>query len=242
MLEAVFKASSQMFTAQFRAMLIKSVGMAVTLLVVIVVLLFRVLEWLSNSGMNRLEIAIGPYAHAPIAVLEWIVAIALGVGLLTGAVMLMPAVTALVASLFADEIAALVERDYYPAESPGTALPLSLALWEGIKAALLATIVYLCAAPFLLFAGVGVALFFLATAWLQGKIYFELAAARFHSLADAKMLQRDNQAIVFAAGLVIAAFLSVPILNLATPLFGTALMVHIHKRVAGGALSMRKTS
>ena len=31
----------------------------------------------------------------------------------------------------------------------------------------------------------------------------------------------------------IAAFVSVPILNLATPLFGVAFMVHMYKRLAG---------
>jgi CysZ protein len=38
---------------------------------------------------------------------------------------------------------------------------------------------------------------------------------------------------VFIAGLFIAAFVSIPIVNLATPLFGMALMVHIHKRLSG---------
>jgi uncharacterized protein involved in cysteine biosynthesis len=38
---------------------------------------------------------------------------------------------------------------------------------------------------------------------------------------------------VFAAGLVIAAFVSIPIVNLATPLFGMAFMVHLHKRLSG---------
>ena len=32
----------------------------------------------------------------------------------------------------------------------------------------------------------------------------------------------------------IAAFVSIPIVNFATPLFGTAFMVHMHKRLAGG--------
>jgi uncharacterized protein involved in cysteine biosynthesis len=31
----------------------------------------------------------------------------------------------------------------------------------------------------------------------------------------------------------IAGFVSIPIVNLATPLFGTAFMVHMHKRLAG---------
>jgi CysZ protein len=32
---------------------------------------------------------------------------------------------------------------------------------------------------------------------------------------------------------VIAAFVSIPIVNLATPLFGMAFMVHMHKRLSG---------
>ena len=35
------------------------------------------------------------------------------------------------------------------------------------------------------------------------------------------------------AGAFIAAFVSIPIVNLATPLFGMAFMTHVHKRIAG---------
>ena len=88
---------------------------------------------------------------------------------------------------------------------------------------------------FFLFAGIGAVLFFIAAAWLLGREYFELAAMRFHPVADAKALRRAHQGTVFTAGLFIAGFVSIPILNLATPLFGTALMVHMHKRLTGGA-------
>jgi CysZ protein len=233
MLAAVFKALDQMFTPPFRAVLFKSVGLAVALLVVLVVVLFRLLEWLSGTGLVWLEMTFGSWAHGALAVIGWIIAFALGIGLLAGAILLMPAVTAVVASLFADEIAEIVERTYYPADPPGRALPLIRAMIEGIKIALLAVAIYLVATPFLLFAGVGVVLFFLATAWVQGLQYFELAAMRFHSVQEAKALRRIHQTTVFIAGLFIAGFVSIPILNLATPLFGTALMVHLHKRLAG---------
>ena len=62
----------------------------------------------------------------------------------------MPAVTAFVASFFADQIADEVERVHYPADPPGAALPLWRAMLEGGKTALLAILVYLCAVPFLL--------------------------------------------------------------------------------------------
>jgi uncharacterized protein involved in cysteine biosynthesis len=235
MLDAVFKALSQMFSPPFRTVLLKSVGLAIAFLAVVVIALYRTMEWLSGAGMEWLEMAIGPAVHGPLAVLGWIVAIALGLGLLTGAVLLMPAATALVASFFADEIAELVERSHYPADPPGVALPLWVAAVEGVKTALLAVAVYLCALPFFLFAGAGAVLFFIAMAWLLGREYFELAAMRFRPAADAKILRRRHQATVFTAGLFIAGFVSIPILNLATPLFGTALMVHMHKRLTRSA-------
>ena len=235
MLEAVFKALGQMFSQPFRKVLFKSVGLAIAFLVVVLVVLFRLLEWLSGTGTEWLEAMIGPAAHGTLVVLGWIVAVALGLGLFTGAVLLMPAVTALVASFFADEIAELVERSRYPADPPGVAPSLWLAVMEGVKTALLAVAVYLCALPLLLFAGAGAVLFFVATAWLLGREYFELAAMRFHPVAAAKALRRRHGATVFTAGLFIAGFVSIPILNLATPLFGTALMVHMHKRLTGGA-------
>jgi CysZ protein len=74
-------------------------------------------------------------------------------------------------------------------------------------------------------------MFFLANAYVQGRIYFELAAMRFHPPADAKRLRKHHAGTIFVAGLFVAAFLSIPILNFATPLFATAFMVHVHKQI-----------
>jgi len=161
------------------------------------------------------------------------VAIAGGFGLAAGAVFIMPVVTAFVASFFSDEIAAEVEHVHYPADPPGVPVPLARATYEGVKTALLALVVYLCAAPFLLFAGFGFIIFFLANAWLLGREYFLLAAMRFRPVEEAKRLRRARHGTVFTAGLFIAAFVSIPILNLATPLFGMAFMTHMHKKLAG---------
>src|SRR6185369_6609596 len=103
----------------------------------------------------------------------------------------------------------------------------------GIKTALLTILIYLIALPFVLVAGAGFLVFFIATAWLLGKQYFELAAMRFRPAAEAKLMRKDHAATIFTAGALIAAFVSIPIVNLATPLFGMALMVHMHKRLSG---------
>jgi uncharacterized protein involved in cysteine biosynthesis len=141
-------------------------------------------------------------------------------------------VTAFVGSFFVDEIADEVERTHYPNETPGTALPLFRALIEGINTALLAVLVYLCAVPFLFVAGLGLVIMFVANAYLLSREYFLLAAMRFCPPAEAKAMRRAYRGQIFMAGLLIAMFVSIPIVNLATPLFAMAMMVHMHKRLS----------
>jgi uncharacterized protein involved in cysteine biosynthesis len=233
MVDAAVKALSQILSPPMRSILWRSIGLALVLIVVLAIGLQRLLSWLASSGEVWAEAALGPSFQMPLDILAWIVSIAAGLGVVFGAVLLMPAITSLIASFFVDEVADHVERAYYPAERPGSALPLGIAIPEGIKTALLTILVYLIVLPFVLFAGAGFIIFFLATAWLLGREYFELAAMRFRSPQEAKAMRKDNAATVFAAGLFIATFVSIPVVNLATPLFGMAFMVHMHKRLSG---------
>ena len=233
MLDAAVKALSQILSPPMRSILWRSIGLALALIVVVAIGLQRLLSWLATSGEVWAEALLGPSFQTTLNVLAWIVSIAASLGIVFGAVMLMPAITSLVASFFVDDVADHVEREHYPAERPGTALPLPIAITEGLKTALLTILVYLIVLPFVLFAGAGFIIFFIAMAWLLGREYFELAAMRFRSPREAKAMRKDNAATVFTAGLFIAAFVSIPIVNLATPLFGMAFMVHMHKRLSG---------
>jgi CysZ protein len=95
--------------------------------------------------------------------------------------------------------------------------------------------------PFLLFAGFGAVIFFVATAYVLGREYFELAAMRHVSVAQAKELRKAHHGTVLVGGIFIAAFVSIPVVNLATPLFGMAFMVHVYKMIAGGGKYPRQT-
>jgi len=234
MFQAAIDALTQMLSPPLRAVLWKSIGLALALIIVVSIALDRAIVWLVGAGTSWGQTALGPHANLPIEALAWMLSIAAGFGIVVGGVMLMPAVTSFVASFFADQIAEVVEREHYPADPPGKALPLWLAVVEGSKTALLAVLVYVCAAVLLLFAGLGVVVYFLATAWLLGRIYFELAAMRFHTPLEAKALRKRNATTVYIGGLLIAVFVSIPVVNLATPLFATALMVHVHKRLVRG--------
>lgn len=240
MLEAAFKSISQMLSPPFRAVLLKSIGLAFVLIIMAGIGLQRVFAWLAAGGVTWAEGQLGATPTAGWDLLAWFLSIAAGLGVITGAIFLMPAVTAFVASFFVDEIAEHVERDHYPADAPGRALPLVRAILEGLVTALLTLVVYLCALPFILFAGLGLVIIFVANAYLLGREYFELAAMRFHPVAEAKAMRKANQITVFMAGMFIALFVSIPIVNLATPLFGTAFMVHMHKRLMRRELLMAR--
>jgi len=231
MLDAAIKALTQMFSPPFRRVLLKSIGLALLMIVLVGIGLNRLFSWMADSGAGWAEASMG--GHTAWQVVAWILSFAATLGVITGAVFLMPAVSAFVGSFFADEIAEEVERSYYPAEPPGRALAIAPALMQGIKTALLSVLVYLCALPFLLVAGLGLVIMFLAAAYLLSREYFLLAAMRFRSPEEAKEMRRANRTSVLLAGLPIAAFVSIPIVNLATPLFATAMMVHVHKRLSG---------
>jgi CysZ protein len=232
MLGAVAQTLSQMFSPPFRTVLLKSIGLALLLMVIIGIGLHQLLAWLAGAGEGFAENALGPGAHAPLALVSFILTVAASLGIIAGSVFLMPAVTALVASFFVDDIALEVERSCYPDEPVGKPLPLARAVIEGVRTALLAVALYLAALPLLLFAGFGVIVFFLCAAYILGREYFELAAMRYRPVAEAKALRRSHAGTVFVAGLFIAGFVSIPLVNLATPLFGMALMVHMHKRLS----------
>jgi CysZ protein len=233
MIDAAVKALSQILSPPMRSILWRSIGLALVLITVLAIGLQRLLSLLALSGQGWAEAELGPGFHAALNVVSWGISIAAGVGVVFGGILLMPAITSLVASIFVDEVADHVEREYYPAEPPGIALPLPIALREGFRASLLTLLVYLIALPFVFVAGAGFLVFFIAAAWLMGREYFQLAAMRFRPPEEAKAMRRENAALIFTAGLIIAAFVSIPIVNLATPLFGMAFMVHMHKRLSG---------
>ena len=240
MLDAAVKSLQQIFSPGFRSVLIKSSLLALVLIALFGVGLHRGLTWLTENGASYAETTFGAGTHGPVAVMVWIVSFAASLGIVIGGVFLMPAVTAFVGSFFVDEIAEQVERVHYPADPAGKALPFVRSTLEGVKTALFAVAVYIVALPFIFFAGLGLFILFFASTYLLSREYFELAAMRFRPIAEAKAFRKANQTAVFTAGLLIAAFVSIPVVNLATPLFGMALMAHMHKRLSQRAIEQRR--
>jgi len=145
-----------------------------------------------------------------------------------------PVVT-LVAGFFLETIAGRVEAEDYPADPPGTDQPFLQSLIVALRFTLVLIVVNLLALPFYLLPIVNVALFWVINGYLIGREYFELVALRHVPPPEAEVLRKRHRARIFLAGVVVALFTTVPILNLFAPLFGTTLMVHTYKRLAAGS-------
>src|SRR5438445_185891 len=104
MLDAAIKALAQMFSPPFRAVLVKSIGLALILIVLFGVGLHRLLAWLADQAEQWAGGTLGPGSDMALAILAKLLSIAVTLGIVVGSVLLMPAVTALVASFFADAI------------------------------------------------------------------------------------------------------------------------------------------
>ncbi len=198
-------------------MLFTSLGLTIALLV----LVWLVLTRLFAAYLEAHTIS-GAYP-----ILDTIVFFLTGLGLVVGLAYLVPAVTALVAGYFLDDAAALVEREHYPDAPPGQPLSIGRALLYGARFAALSVMVNIVALLLVFIPGVNLVAFFAANAYLLGREYFELAAARFVPMPEAAALRQRHRGSVFLAGLMIAGLVAIPFLNLLTPLFGIALMVHV---------------
>lgn len=224
-------AAAQLFSPPFRGVFFKTLGLTVLALIVIWFGLSGVVEWLAGSWFEAL------FSGAP-GWAQWLgifAAIAGGIALALGLALLIAPVTAVVAGFFLDDVAALVEKTDYPSDPPGRPLPAVRSIVLSLKFLGIVILGNLLALLLLLIPGINIGAFFIVNGYLIGREFFEFAAMRFRSEEEAKALRRANAGTVFLGGLVIAAFMAVPLLNLLSPLFACAMMVHLHKAVSAQA-------
>lgn len=227
-LDAAGAALSRLFSREFRSALLKSLGLTVLGLVALWFGLRALFDWLAMPWIDALLPGLPAWA----GFLGVVAAVLAGIGLALGLALLIAPVTAIVAGLFLDDVAEAVERRDYADDPPGVPMPTGTSIVLSLKFFGVVIAGNLLALLLLLVPGVNIAAFFLVNGYLLGREFFEFAAMRFRPEAEAKALRRRHAGTVFLAGLVIAVFLAVPLLNLLTPLFAAAMMVHLHKAVA----------
>lgn len=230
-MESARLAASRLFSSELRAVLFKSLGLTV---------LFLLAIWFGARALfDRLALpwmeSFFPHLPSWAGWLGFVAAFLAGTGLALALALMIAPVTAAIAGIFLDDVAQIVERDDYPHDPPGTAIPAWRAFIAGLKFFCIVVVANIVALFLLFIPGINIAAFFVVNAYLLGREYFEFAATRHCTPSQARIMRRRNSASIFMAGLVISAFLAIPLLNLLTPLFAAMMMVHLYKRLAASA-------
>ena len=148
-------------------------------------------------------------------------------------VFLMVPVASAFSGLFLEDIADAVEDRHYPGLPPVTPVRLGDSLVDSlnflglvIAANVLALVLYIFAGPFI------PVVFWAVNGWLLGREYFTLVATRRIGRDRAKALRAQNSGRIWLAGILMAAPLSVPLVNLVIPVLGVATFTHLFHRMA----------
>jgi CysZ protein len=227
-LDAARAAASRLFTPPFRGVLMKSLGLTLAGLIAFWFAVRGLFDWLALPWIEGFLPTLPSWAGW----LGFAAAIIAGIGLALALALLIAPVTALIAGLFLDDVAEIIEREDYPGDPPGQPLDLAASLVSSLKFLGIVILGNIVALLLLLVPGINVAAFFVVNGYLIGREFFEFAAMRHRPARAARMMRRQNALTVFLGGMVIAGFMAVPILNLATPLFAAAMMVHLHKMLS----------
>lgn len=226
---AIGDAVADLPTRPFRGVLLRSLGATLAIVAVVWAIGTRLITGWAGDLAG---------AH-PIDVPFWLDAVRWAAGLLSGGALmiglsfLIAPITAGVAGLFLDEVAEAVERRRYPGEPAGRPIPLSESLGQAARFTLASLLVNGVCLVLLLVPGVNLVAFLLGNGWLIGREYFEFAARRGLVPEEARRLGLRRRGTALLAGLAAAAVLTIPVVNLVTPLFATAMMVHLVKRTTG---------
>lgn len=151
-------------------------------------------------------------------------------------VFLMVPVAALFSGLFLEQVAGAVEARHYPHLPPAPGLSAYESLKDSLNFLAVLMVVNLLALLIYPFAGpLMPVVFWAVNGFLLGREYFTLVAARRLGRAEAKALRRRHSGQIWLAGALMAAPLSVPLINLVIPVLGVATFAHMVERLRGTA-------
>jgi len=151
--------------------------------------------------------------------------------LLLFTLMLFPAVITIIVGFFLDQVADAVEARHYPTLPAARTISLSETVISTARFALVTLAVNLIALPFyvllLFIPPMNLVLFYLVNGYLISREYFELVAWRRLDPPTAALLRKSHRGRLQFAGILLALLMTIPLVNLLTPVVGTAFIVHV---------------
>jgi len=227
MIAHFMKAVAQLDDPKLRQVLWMSILLSLVLFVALWIGLWglaTVLPLGAVPGVNWLMETLG-------AAFDWLAGFLFAGMLLLFTLMLFPAVITVIVGFFLDRVADAVEARHYPALPEARTISLSETVLSTARFALVTLLVNLIALPFyillLFIPPMNLVLFYLVNGYLISREYFELVAWRRLDPAAAARLRRSHRGRLQFAGVLLALLMTIPLVNLLTPVVGTAFMVHV---------------
>lgn len=220
-LTSFFRALGQIDDPRFRKVLLLGLGLTIALLVAACAVVFYLVGWATGDALTLPLVGevtwIGDF-------LSW----GSIIFMMVLSVFLMVPVTSAITSLFLDEVADAVEARHYAHLPPSPRAPFADALRDTINflgvilAANLVAIVFYVLLPF-----AALFIFYAMNGYLLGREYFQLSAMRRLGPEGATALRKKHTMTIWAAGVLMAIPLTVPLVNLLVPIIGAATFTHI---------------
>ncbi|WP_374396932.1 EI24 domain-containing protein [Tabrizicola sp.] len=226
MFTAFFRALGQLGDRRFRRVVFLGILLALALLFGVYALFLQLIWWLSPDQINLP--VIGPVTGMH-TLLGW-TSVLFMIGL---SVFLMVPVASAFTGIFLEDVADAVEDRHYPQLPPATPLSLGEGLRQSVNFLGVVIVVNLGALFLYPFVGPGIPILFWAVnGFLLGREYFSLVALRRLPPSEVKAMRRRNRWTLWAAGAMMAAPLTVPVLNLVIPVLGVATFTHLYHQLA----------
>jgi uncharacterized protein involved in cysteine biosynthesis len=138
--------------------------------------------------------------------------------------------------MFLETVAAAVEREHYPHLPPARAIGVVEGLLDGLKLlGVLVAVNLVALVAYILFAPIAPFLFWIVNGILLGREYAQLVALRRSDAAGAAAFRRRHRPTIFAAGVLMAVPLTIPVVNILVPILGAATFTHLYHRLSGTA-------
>ena len=225
MIPAAFLASLAQFSDPvFRGVVLKGIGLTLALLAALFAVVFFGVSWALPDTLTLPWIGEVTFVDS---LASWGAVILMFVL----SIFLMVPVASAFTGLFLDDVADAVEARHHPHLSPAPRIGFSDNLRETFK--FLGVMLFAnLAALVLYFTPLAPFVFYGLNGFLLSREYFRMIAVRRMGRTEAGRLYRRNFLTIWAAGVMMAVPLTVPILSLVIPVLGAATFTHIYHGVA----------
>lgn len=222
---AFFRALAQIGDQRFRRVLILGVLLTLALLFGIYALFLQAVWWLTPESIDLPLIG-------PVTGVETLLGWASFLVMIALSVFLMVPVASAFAGLFLEDVVDAVEDRHYPNLPPAAVMGRPEALRHSVNFLGLVIAVNVAAVFVYPFVGPAIPLVFWAlNGFLLGREYFTLVAQRRLPRAEAIAMRKRNGLRLWIAGTLMAAPLSIPLVNLLVPVLGVATFTHLFHRL-----------